>query len=156
MTRAISGTLMLDSKVIEDPYLFYRQLRAEAPVWEVRVPGCSRSAHSSCEDLRARGTHFRQAHTDFDRRETVLHVDTTATPGCLFEFTPLSEPMSDQRDDHIHDGRALGGFCHPWHRRASLVNGSPQTTSTLADTRPRDSPDLEGGSSGRSRPTPAR
>jgi cytochrome P450 len=33
----ISGTLLLDQKVIDDPYPFYRQLRAEAPVWE--IPG---------------------------------------------------------------------------------------------------------------------
>jgi cytochrome P450 len=37
MTRGISGTLLLDSRVIDDPYPFYRQLRAEAPVWE--IPG---------------------------------------------------------------------------------------------------------------------
>jgi len=33
----ISGTLLLDQKVIDDPYPFYRQLQAEAPVWE--IPG---------------------------------------------------------------------------------------------------------------------
>jgi cytochrome P450 len=33
----ISATLLLDPKVIDDPYPFYRQLREEAPVWE--VPG---------------------------------------------------------------------------------------------------------------------
>jgi cytochrome P450 len=37
MTQGISGTLLLDSKVIDDPYPFYRQLRAQAPVWE--IPG---------------------------------------------------------------------------------------------------------------------
>jgi cytochrome P450 family 144 len=37
MTAEISGTLLLDSKVIEDPYPFYRQLRGQAPVWE--IPG---------------------------------------------------------------------------------------------------------------------
>jgi cytochrome P450 len=37
MTRGISGTLLLDAQVIDDPYPFYRQLRAEAPVWE--IPG---------------------------------------------------------------------------------------------------------------------
>jgi cytochrome P450 family 144 len=36
-TRGIPGTLLLDSKVIDDPYPFYGRLRAEAPVWE--VPG---------------------------------------------------------------------------------------------------------------------
>jgi cytochrome P450 len=33
----ISGTLLLDQRVIDDPYPFYRQLQAQAPVWE--IPG---------------------------------------------------------------------------------------------------------------------
>jgi cytochrome P450 len=33
----ISGALLLDQTVIDDPYPFYRRLRAEAPVWE--IPG---------------------------------------------------------------------------------------------------------------------
>jgi cytochrome P450 family 144 len=33
----ISGTLLLDQKVIDDPYPFYRQLQAQLPVWE--IPG---------------------------------------------------------------------------------------------------------------------
>jgi cytochrome P450 family 144 len=37
MTHEISGTLLLDPKVIDDPYPFYRQLHAQAPVWE--IPG---------------------------------------------------------------------------------------------------------------------
>ncbi len=37
MTEQIPGTLLLDSIVIDDPYPFYRRLRAEAPVWE--IPG---------------------------------------------------------------------------------------------------------------------
>lgn len=37
MTGDFSGTELLDPKVIEDPYPFYRQLQAHAPVW--RVPG---------------------------------------------------------------------------------------------------------------------
>jgi len=37
MTPGIPGTLLLDANVINDPYPFYRRLRAEAPVWE--VPG---------------------------------------------------------------------------------------------------------------------
>jgi cytochrome P450 len=37
MTHVISGTLLLEPDVIDDPYSFYRQLRAGAPVWE--VPG---------------------------------------------------------------------------------------------------------------------
>jgi cytochrome P450 len=37
VTEGISGTLLLDPRVIDDPYPFYGQLRAEAPVWE--IPG---------------------------------------------------------------------------------------------------------------------
>jgi hypothetical protein len=37
MNQEIPGTLLLDPKVIEDPYPFYRQLYRYAPVW--RVPG---------------------------------------------------------------------------------------------------------------------
>src|SRR6202049_304389 len=37
MTQEIPGTLLLDPKVLDDPYPFYRRLREEAPVWE--VPG---------------------------------------------------------------------------------------------------------------------
>jgi cytochrome P450 family 144 len=37
VTQLISGTLLLDSSVIDDPYPFYRDLRERAPVWE--IPG---------------------------------------------------------------------------------------------------------------------
>jgi cytochrome P450 family 144 len=37
MPDEISGTLLLDPTVIDDPQPFYRRLRAEAPVWE--IPG---------------------------------------------------------------------------------------------------------------------
>ena len=37
MAEGISGTLLLDQKVIDDPYPFYCQLRTQAPVWE--IPG---------------------------------------------------------------------------------------------------------------------
>src|ERR1700684_3901621 len=33
MNQAIPGELLLDPKVLDDPYSFYRQLREEAPVW---------------------------------------------------------------------------------------------------------------------------
>ena len=39
MTEEIPGTLLLDAKVIDDPYPFYRQLQAEAPVWEIPDAG---------------------------------------------------------------------------------------------------------------------
>lgn len=37
MTQDIPGTLLLDPKVMEDPYPFYRELQMHAPVWQ--VPG---------------------------------------------------------------------------------------------------------------------
>src|SRR5579883_1148384 len=37
MAEEISATMLLDPKVIEDPYPFYRQLHRYAPVWQ--VPG---------------------------------------------------------------------------------------------------------------------
>jgi cytochrome P450 len=37
LTRQLSGTLLLDPAVIDDPYPFYRELQARAPVWE--IPG---------------------------------------------------------------------------------------------------------------------
>jgi hypothetical protein len=37
MTPSISGTHLLDPAVIDEPYGFYEDLRAGAPVWE--VPG---------------------------------------------------------------------------------------------------------------------
>jgi cytochrome P450 family 144 len=39
VTEEIPGTLLLDAKVIDDPYPFYRQLQAEAPVWEIPDAG---------------------------------------------------------------------------------------------------------------------
>jgi cytochrome P450 len=37
--QGVSGTLLLDSKVIDDPYPFYDQLRAQSPVWEIPDTG---------------------------------------------------------------------------------------------------------------------
>jgi cytochrome P450 len=37
VSGVISGTLLLDQDVIDDPYSFYRRLQSEAPVW--KVPG---------------------------------------------------------------------------------------------------------------------
>ena len=45
MTQEIPGTLLLDPKVIEDPYPFYRELHRHAPVWQ--VPGTEVFAVSS-------------------------------------------------------------------------------------------------------------
>jgi cytochrome P450 len=47
MTEPIAGTLLLDPAVIDDPYPFYGQLRAQAPVWE--IPGTGLFTVSSFE-----------------------------------------------------------------------------------------------------------
>jgi cytochrome P450 len=39
VTDVIEATQLLDAAVIDDPYPFYRRLRAEAPVWEVSETG---------------------------------------------------------------------------------------------------------------------
>ena len=39
MSTEISGTMLLDPKVLDDPYPFYRQLHSLAPIWEVRGTG---------------------------------------------------------------------------------------------------------------------
>jgi cytochrome P450 len=38
-TVDLPGTLLLDPRVIDDPYPFYRQLREDAPVWEASSTG---------------------------------------------------------------------------------------------------------------------
>src|SRR5450432_2802154 len=45
MSQAIPGTLLLDPKVIENPYPFYGELHRYAPVWQ--VPGAEVFAVSS-------------------------------------------------------------------------------------------------------------
>jgi cytochrome P450 len=47
--QALTGTLLLDPAVIEDPYPFYRQLQSEAPVWQ--VPGTDVFVVSSFESV---------------------------------------------------------------------------------------------------------
>jgi cytochrome P450 len=39
VSQGIPSTLLLDSTMIDNPYPFYRQLRADAPVWEIADTG---------------------------------------------------------------------------------------------------------------------
>jgi cytochrome P450 family 144 len=39
VTSEIPAALLLDSRVIDDPYPFYRRLQAEAPVWQIAEKG---------------------------------------------------------------------------------------------------------------------
>ena len=56
-------------------------------VWAVRIAVSDLGAKAG--DLRARGTPYTEVRTGFERPQTVLRVDTAATPGCLFEFEPV-------------------------------------------------------------------
>ena len=49
MAVEISGSLLLDPKVLDEPYAFYRELHEHAPVWE--IPGTGIYAVSTFELL---------------------------------------------------------------------------------------------------------
>jgi hypothetical protein len=53
-------------------------------VWHTRI--AVKNLDAKAEDLRSRGTTFREVQTGFSAPELVLRVDPTDTPGCLFEF----------------------------------------------------------------------
>lgn len=80
MTQVVSGTLLLDSTVIDDPYPFYGRLRAEAPVWE--IPGTGLFTVSTFE-LLAEATGRVQ---DFSSNIVwLLYRDDTGMP-CRLQF----------------------------------------------------------------------
>jgi cytochrome P450 len=49
VTQALTGSLLLDPAVIEDPYPFYRRLQQQSPVWQ--VPGTEVFVVSSFESV---------------------------------------------------------------------------------------------------------
>jgi hypothetical protein len=51
-----------------------------------------RDLAAKADDLRARGTPFREIRTGFADPAAVLRVDAAATPACSFEFAELSRP----------------------------------------------------------------
>jgi glyoxalase/bleomycin resistance protein/dioxygenase superfamily protein len=56
-------------------------------IWHVRIAVADLDAQA--DDLRARGTPFREVRTGFADPEVVLRIDPDATPACLFEFCPV-------------------------------------------------------------------
>ena len=85
MTEEIPGTLLLDAKVIDDPYPFYRRLQPQAPVWEIPGTGVVHGQH-----VRAVGRGDRpgrrllvehQLSALPRRRRSPRAVSPTATPG---------------------------------------------------------------------------
>ena len=80
MTLAISPMLLLDAKVIDDPYPFYRRLHAEAPVWE--IPGTGVFTVSTFELLAEAGSRIE----DFSSNLTcLLYRDDDGLP-CRLAF----------------------------------------------------------------------
>jgi hypothetical protein len=57
-------------------------------IWHVRIAVADLAAKA--EDLRSRGTRFEEVRTGFADPETVLRIDPTQTPACLFEFASVS------------------------------------------------------------------
>jgi cytochrome P450 family 144 len=96
VTEGISGTLLLDPKVIDDPYPFYRQLRAQAPVWE--IPGSGLFTVSTFE-LVAEAT-GRVA--DFSSNiRCLLYRDGTDRP-CRFSFGDAGTQALATADPPMH------------------------------------------------------
>ena len=80
MTEGIPGTLLLDRKVIDDPYPFYRRLREQAPVWEVPGTGVFTVATF---DLLAEAT--RRVEDFSSKLNTLLYRGDTGLP-CPLPF----------------------------------------------------------------------
>jgi cytochrome P450 family 144 len=96
VTEGISGTLLLDPKVIDDPYPFYRQLRAQAPVWE--IPGTGLFTVSTFE-LLAEAT-GRIADFSSNMR-CLLYRDDAGLP-CRFPFGDAGVPTLATADPPLH------------------------------------------------------
>jgi cytochrome P450 family 144 len=96
VTEGISGTLLLDPKVIDDPYPFYRQLRAQAPVWE--IPGSGLFTVSTF-DLVAEAT-GRVA--DFSSNIRCLLYRDGADRPCRFSFGDAGTQALATADPPMH------------------------------------------------------
>jgi cytochrome P450 len=80
VTEPIPGTLLLDAKVIDDPYPFYRLLRAHAPVWEIPDTGLfTVSTFELLADATARVEDFSS------NISCLLYRDTAGLP-CRFSY----------------------------------------------------------------------
>jgi cytochrome P450 family 144 len=96
MTMEISGTLLLDPAVIDDPYPFYRELQARAPVWE--IPGTGLFAVSTCELV----TEAAGRTEDFSSNlRCLLYRDTAGQP-CRLPFGDAGAQALATADPPMH------------------------------------------------------
>jgi len=78
VTQGLSGALLLDPRVIDHPYPFYHQLRADAPVWE--VPGTEVFTVSTFELLAEAATRTEDFSSNI---QCLLYRDRSGLPGRL-------------------------------------------------------------------------
>jgi len=96
MNQEIPGTLLLDPKVIEDPYPFYRQLHRHAPVWQ--VPGTEVFAVSSFARLAEAAGRFEDFSSNMP---CLLYRDENGLPSRL-PFGDSGIPALATADPPIH------------------------------------------------------
>jgi cytochrome P450 len=96
MNQEIPGTLLLDPKVIEDPYPFYRQLHRHAPVWQ--VPGTEVFAVSSLALLAEAAGRVEDFSSNMP---CLLYRDENGLP-CRLPFGDSAIPALATADPPIH------------------------------------------------------
>jgi cytochrome P450 len=96
MAVEISGSLLLDPKVLDEPYAFYRQLHEQAPVWE--IPGTGIYAVSTFELLAEAAGRVQ----DFSSNMTcLLYRDEHGLPG-RFVFGDINGQALATADPPLH------------------------------------------------------
>src|ERR1700722_6366981 len=96
MTQELPGTLLLDPKIIQDPYPFYRQLQSQAPVW--RIPGTDVfvvSAYAMLAEAAGRVEDFSSI------MQCLLYRDENGLPARLPYGTPAAQALATA-DPPIH------------------------------------------------------
>jgi cytochrome P450 len=96
MTEEIAGTLLLDPKVLNDPYPFYRQLHEHAPVWN--IPGTPIFTVSTFDLLVEAASRVE----DFSSHMTcLLYRDESGLPG-RFDFGDAGGQALATADPPLH------------------------------------------------------
>lgn len=115
MTLEPPGTLLLDPQVIEDPYPFYRQLHAHAPVW--RVAGSDVfvvSAYALLEEASRRVEDFSSNMTH------LLYRDESGLPGRM-AFGDGSNQALATADPPLHTAHKRAVFPEFVAKRMALL-----------------------------------
>ena len=96
MTTQLSGTLLLDPAVIDDPYPFYRDLQARAPVWEIPGTGIFTVATAGLVTEAAGRT------GDFSSNvKCLLYRDDAGQP-CRLSFGDVASQALASADPPVH------------------------------------------------------